>query len=108
MRPVADTDHGQLYPSHMKLPDGSLPEVLDLLRIPLKAPRSLKTQPENWLLSGEPWLLLARPAREAMLRHLDASLTRGPELLGTATGSVPESYFAAHPGASSLALIAPT
>jgi hypothetical protein len=108
VRPVADTCHGQFYPSHMKLPDGSQPRPLDLLRIPLKEPRPLKSQPENWLVSAEPWDLLARPAPEAMLEGLDAALTRGPDLLGSDCDSVPESYFDTHPNASSLALIAPT
>jgi hypothetical protein len=61
VRPVADTDHGQLYPGHMKLPDGSQPRALDLLRISLKEPRPLKSQPENWLVSAEPWRLWLGP-----------------------------------------------
>jgi hypothetical protein len=108
VRPVADTGHGQLYPSHMKLPDGSQPRTLDLLRIPLKEPRPLKSQPENWLVSTEPWTLLARPAPEAVLEGLDAALMRGPDLLGSENDSVPESYFETYPAASSLALVAPT
>ncbi len=43
-----------------------------------------------------------------MLRALDTVLTRGPDLLGTASDSVPEAKFDMHPNASSLALIAPT
>ena len=108
VRPVADTGHGQLYPGHMKLPDGSQPKTLDLLRIPLKEPRPLRSQPENWLVSTEPWSLLARPAPEAMLRELDTALVRGPDLLGTPNDSVAESYFETHPAAASLAVIAPT
>jgi hypothetical protein len=108
IRPVANTGHGELYPGIMKLPDGSQPRTLDLLRIPLKEPRPLKSQPENWLVSAEPWTLLARPAPESMIEELDVTLMRGPELLGSKYDSVPESFFDKHPNAPSLALVVPT
>ena len=108
IRPVANTEHGELYPGIMKLSDGSQPRTLDLLRIPLKEPRPLKSQPENWLVSTEPWSLLARPAPEAMIDELDVAPKRGPDLLGSDRDSVPESYFNKHPKAPSLALVAPT
>lgn len=108
IRPVANTAHGQFYPSQTKLPDRSQPRVLDLLRIPLKEPSPLKTQPENWLVSGAAWDLLARPPPDAMLRTLDTALARGPELLGSTAGAVSEGYFETTAAGSSLALIAPT
>lgn len=108
VRPVVESSYGQLYPSHMKLPDGSQPRTLDLLRIPFKEPRPSKSQPENWLVSTEPWTLLARPAPEAVLEGLDVALTPGPDLLGSENDRVPESYFERYPTASSLALVAPT
>jgi hypothetical protein len=108
IRPVANTGHGELYPGNMKLPDSSLPRALDLLRIPLKEPRPLKSQPENWLVSAEPWTLLARPAPGALIEEIDDALMMGPDLLGSDRDSVPETYFDKHPDAPSLALVAPT
>lgn len=109
IRPVApDTDYGQLLRGHMRLPDGSFPQPLDLLRIPLQEACPTPSQPENWTISWEPWQLLRRPAPESVNAMLRGALDKGPDLLGSRSPKEPESCFAEHPGVSSLALIAPS
>ena len=108
VRPVAgDTEHGQLYRGHMTLQDGSQPQTLDLLRVPLDQPRPLKSQPENWTTAPQPWELLRRPLPAEMHALLQHAAIRGAELLGSPTDRVPETFFDQQPTAGSLALIAP-
>jgi hypothetical protein len=108
MRPVDGcAEHGELGRSQTRLPDGSYPRPLDLLRIPLSEAKPARTQPENWTISREQWALLGRPVAPALHRIVHSAIANDPDLLGNRTDRVPEKYFEEHPGAPSLALIAP-
>ncbi|HEU5425052.1 MAG TPA: hypothetical protein VFU72_16035, partial [Nitrolancea sp.] len=52
LRPVNDTEDGELLPEQCRLQDGSLPRPLDIIDIPCSGPQGDPTQPENWLLAG--------------------------------------------------------
>jgi Dual OB-containing domain len=106
VRPVAaDTDHGQLYRRHWMLNDRSEPEVLDVIRIDLSAPRPIPGQPENWALGKNPWILTSRGCEPALCDTLRTAIVPGPFLLGSSTGQTTERYAARL--TDSLALIRP-
>lgn len=64
IRSAASTTHGELHPEHYLLKPGGAPRVLDVIRMPLERPLPLSHQPENWMISPEPWQLLHRPFAE--------------------------------------------
>lgn len=108
LRPVnACAEHGELWRSQIVLPDGTFPKPLDLLRIPLRGAKPAPTQPENWTISPEQWALLERPVSQTLHCIVHSAIAKGPDLLGDRADRVSEKYFEGHPGAPSLALIAP-
>lgn len=101
-------EHGELWRSQIALPDGTFPKPLDLLRIPLREAKPAPTQPENWTISPEPWTLLGRPVPPTLHCIVHSAIVKGPDLLGNRIDRISEKYFEEHPGAPSLALIAPS
>jgi hypothetical protein len=57
VRPVADyrIDEGAISPAASRLQDGSQPQLLDVLQIPLVDPVPHGCQVENHMISGEAW-----------------------------------------------------
>lgn len=57
LRPVADPriDEGAIAPASSRLQDGSQPQLLDVLQIPLTDPAPHGCQVENYMISGGPW-----------------------------------------------------
>jgi len=80
---------GTLYPSDIILPDGSTPRVLDVLELGLKRPRPEDHHPEDWVIDGRRWRLVARP----MVGWSDwigrQSFETGPTLLGGFDDRIP-------------------
>jgi hypothetical protein len=107
IRPVARTAHGELYPVHYILDDGSCPQLFDLIRISFDGPKPLPHQPENWLIADEPWQLASRGLRKEFAPLLEAQLHSRPTLLGDSSSRISFDRFAAEPAMSSLALIQP-
>lgn len=107
VRPVAPSIDGTLFPQHYTLTNGSQAEVLDVVKIDLKEPRQEPHQPENWLISGGRWRLIARPASPEHQRVLWNHIVLGPTLLGNNSDSVKANRFEEAPADASLALIIP-
>jgi len=107
VRPVAPTEHGELYKQHYVLRDGSEPQLLDVLEIPVIGPYPERHQPENWLIADKPWRRVRRSSSLDLGSLLQAHL-HGPGLLfGTQDDRVPAARFEAAPADYSLALVAP-
>lgn len=108
IRPVGNNALKVLMPKHFTLPDFSEAMPLDLLRIPVESPAPLPHHPEDWLVGGGQWELLARPAPpEVATGLLRAHLVRGPALLGTSMDRIPFTAFQHRPATASLALLWP-
>ena len=107
VRPVAsDTSDGQLYFRQYRLPDGSEPQLLDVVAVDLAEPNPAPGQPENWLIGKTPWVLRHRPAPAELEPLLEAAVDRSDLLLGSEHSSIEEAQVdAARP---SLALITPS
>jgi hypothetical protein len=107
IRPVARTTHGELYPVHYILDDGSCPQLYDLIRISFEGPTPLPHQPENWLIGSEPWQLVSRGLHKEFAPLLKAQLHSHPNLFGDSSSRISFDRFAGEPALSSLALIQP-
>ena len=55
VRPVGGSPKGEVMPDEMCFEDESLPQLLDVIDVPLVGPQPLAYQPENWLVAPEPW-----------------------------------------------------
>ena len=67
VRPVSDMERGEVMPEDISYADGSMPQLLDVIEIPLSAHKPLSYQPENWLMAPGTW----RKARVAPKANID-------------------------------------
>jgi hypothetical protein len=81
--------------------------VLDLLRIGVAGPRPLLHQPENWLIDGTPWQLMARPAPAGVMAKLAGAISKTDLLFGNPSDRIAMADLERHPAAASLALVEP-
>jgi hypothetical protein len=51
IRPVSDREHEEVDLEEQRYEDGDVPHLLDVIDVPLVAPRPRLHQPENWLLN---------------------------------------------------------
>ena len=81
LRPVSRdaSSHGALTEASIKLQDGSSPQLMDIIELPLIKPCPVLHQRENWYVSNDSWRLKARPGNGPMLTSF---LDHGPSLLG--------------------------
>lgn len=107
VRPVVQGGAGTLFPALYRLPDGTEPRLLDVIRVGCLLHRPEPHQPENSYIDGSPWTLVARPAPFTLRPLLRASLVRGPALLGDTCPKTPYGHFLSTPAPASLALVAP-
>ena len=56
VRPVSRTGKGELKPHQIRFDDGNLPEILDIMRVPVEKSVPKSYQPENWQISSEKWV----------------------------------------------------
>ena len=68
VRPVSEHDHGALSCSEVCCSNGSIPKILDGIKISLKENMGDPTQPENWVIANETW----EKRREIRKSSLDA------------------------------------
>jgi hypothetical protein len=108
IRPVSEREHGELEYRHYRLPDGSEPGVLDVIRVGLSNPQPLPHQPENWRVDGSGWNLIERPASSEYGRVIAAAVCHDPVLFGNMGKSVSEAHCHEYPGRESLVLIPPS
>lgn len=52
IRPASDSPTGEVHEYQIQLQDGNLPEVLDVIDIPLIGPKPVHHQKENWLIDA--------------------------------------------------------
>ena len=106
LRPVGPGD-GTLYPAHYILEDLSEPGLMDVIALEVSRHEPAAHQPENWLIDGQPWELVRRPASLAARDLLRGALCNGPDLLGGTTDRESFARFEETPGVASLTVILP-
>jgi hypothetical protein len=106
LRPVGP-GHGTLYPANYILKDLSEPSLMDVIALDVVRPVPAPHQPENWLIDGQPWELVRRPASLAARDLLRGALSTGPELLGRAADREAYEDLEKDAGAASLTLVLP-
>jgi hypothetical protein len=104
LRPVGPGD-GTLYPANYILKDLSEPALMDVIALEVTHHTPEPHQPENWLIGGQPWELVRRPASLAARELLKSALTSGPKLLGGTTDREPFVGFVDAPGSASLTVV---
>ena len=82
VRPAALGNNAALHPGHYLLDNQTQPELLDVIRVGCIGPQPTPHQPENWLIDGTRWALLARPAPAEHAALLKSALIPGPSLFG--------------------------
>lgn len=108
IRPVAQTEQGELRREHYELRDGTEPRVLDVLAIRVKTHTPELHQPENWLISDRKWRRVQPADGPDLGPLLEAHLHDGTPLFGTRGDRIPWNEIESSPPEYSLALIAPT
>ena len=71
VRPVSDYGRGEVMPDEMCFSDESMPQLLDVIEVPLLEAKPLPYQPENWLLAPESWKKLRAADKANIERWLD-------------------------------------
>jgi len=107
IRPIGENPDGTLFRNHFTLEDGSLARPLDVLRIQLKEQRPEPHQPENWLISSKPWVLVTRPAKAEHLKLIETFIEKGPYLFGNQSDRILYKSLIKTPAKASLALVIP-
>ena len=107
VRLVSSEPDGTLYPRHYLLDDGSEPQPLDRIAVPIAHPCPKPHQPENVLLLPQPWRLRERPLRRSAAPLLRNHLHRERNLFGDAADRIPYERLVAQPPTDSLALVIP-
>jgi len=61
IRPISGESEGELERRHMKVAEGGLPEVLDIMDVPLLDRAKTPVHPEDWIVdTGRPWKRVAQ------------------------------------------------
>jgi len=97
LRPVGTLPDGTLFATDYVLADGTHAAPMDVIRVGVRAPRPAPHQPENWVIDGTTWKLVARPMGCELISILQAAMVRGPGLLGGFSDRVPWSDFNSRP-----------
>ena len=72
IRPVGNRPMGELLPHERKYKDGSEPQLLDVIDVPLKGPQPRTFHSENWLLEpNSRWSLAGRAKWSDLSRLVD-------------------------------------
>lgn len=107
IRPIPGTENNELHPRHFRTADGHEPEPLDSLRIFVDKHQPECHQPENWLLSDEPWELIASGWTKRAVIAINAAIELDGEIFGTSGDSIERATLAESPAVSSLSLLLP-
>jgi hypothetical protein len=106
IRPLGSGSHGAVTVSEQTLADGTRPELLDLIEVPLERPAPQPGQPENWELASGRWRRLGQLDNDDA-RDLLESLAEDAPAFGTNERSVSVADVAAGEVACSLAVVRP-
>jgi hypothetical protein len=107
IRPVASTPHGELYPAHYLMQDGSVPQLFDSIRISFLELRASAHQPENWLIADQPWQLVSRGLSAESTALLESHVIEGPALFESFSHKISADRFETETAKSSLCLVRP-
>jgi hypothetical protein len=106
IRPTGSGDHGAVTRAEQTLEDGSRPQLLDVIEIPLARPVPEPGQPENWELASGVWKARDRlDQREA--RELLERIAVDDPIFGTNARGFSAAAVEAGAVASSLAVVRP-
>jgi len=108
VRLVSGEKDGTLYPGrHYRLPDGTDPRVLDMLRIDVVGHHPSPHQPENWLSKHPNWHR-GQPLDLAALKDLlRPHIEQGPALFGNTLDRIAYAIIENSAPTPSLALVYP-
>ncbi len=104
---MSDREHGELQHFQYKLPNGTQPSVLDVIRIGVSRPQPTLCQPEDWLIDSSPWQLMSRPAPHGASQVLSAAQQRGHLIFGDNHNSISMKHIENRGGVDSLTLVQP-
>lgn len=118
LRPVSDRPSEEVSERERQYQDGSDPQVLDIIDIPLKAPRPKNYQSENWLLDpnrywlrvgNTRWKDLGAFADDPAILWSNASRTRqsNDRVVESDANHLDRSLYLLHLGNLSLTVFAP-
>ncbi len=89
IRPVSDTDDGELTPSQCTLDNQRQARPLDIVRVYLKEPAPKPHQPENWQIKARQWRFRDRMSVHEAKKLLGrASETHDSGIFGTTTDRI--------------------
>ncbi len=71
VRPVSGANKGEVMPDEICYEDESLPQLLDVIDVPLLESFPLPYQPENWLMAPEAWTKVRVGDKANIERWLD-------------------------------------
>lgn len=106
IRPLGSGSHGAVTASEQTFADGTRPELLDLVEMPLALATPEPGQPENWQLSSGQWRWLGHLDDDEARALLEALVVDTP-VFGTNERSIPVAEVAVGNVANSLAVVRP-
>jgi hypothetical protein len=106
IRPLGSGSHGAVTAAEQTLDDGSRPNLLDVIEVPLGEPVPSEGQPENWELAEGDWTRVDR-VDDAAARELLDKLAIDTPAFGTNNRSIAISDVNAGHVSTSLAVVKP-
>ena len=88
IRPVSETEDGSLPESACRLDEGRPIQPLDVVELAVAKADPRPHQPENWLITDEPWKLLRTRAISDITSFLNRHICDEPSIFGTRGRSV--------------------
>lgn len=107
IRPIGSGHHGAITTDEQTFADGTRPQLLDLVELPLGRPAPQPGQPENWTLAAGRWRKRGTATTEEARQLLEELATDDP-VFGTNERSISVDDVAAGRVSSSLAVVRPT
>jgi len=119
IRPVGDRPTGELLPRERRYKDGSEPQLLDIIDVPLKGPQPRTFHSENWLLEPSSrwalaghakWTDLSRLVDDPPILWLNSSSTRSGQndrVAASAAHCLSTSLYLLHLASLTLRVFAP-
>ncbi len=105
IRPVSETEDGEISEENCMLDIGRPAAPLDVLRIPIKAAAPRPYQPENWAISNGTWKFLRSRKLVEVQEFLESSVSKAANLFGNKDNKVTWEQIQHNPPRSSLALV---
>ncbi len=107
VRPVSARPDGTLNQNDYILSDLTEVGFLDQFCVGVESARPAPHHPENWVIDGSRWRLVARPMNDQLATVLKAATVTGPELLRGHSDRVSHAQIECQPLTASLALVMP-